>query len=233
MKLKIIYVLCEGQTEQGFVEEILKPYLIDQGIGSVKSILISTNKKKNTSGGMFSFDQAHTHLEILDKMHQDSEYERYIFTTMFDYYALPSSFPGYDESLKIADRYQRIEYLENEFGQYEGKKRFIPYLQLHEFEALVFCGIEYLPKLYPDCKKRIKALQDILAETGNPELINNYPNTAPSKRIIKAIEGEKEKKIYHYNKPSTGKYITKQVGMEVLRNKCKHFNDWIEKLLNR
>lgn len=72
MKLKIIYVLCEGQTEQGFVEEVLKPYLIEQGVNSVKSILLSTDKKKNTSGGMFSFTQAHSHLDILNKMHQDT-----------------------------------------------------------------------------------------------------------------------------------------------------------------
>lgn len=232
MKLKIVYVLCEGQTEQGFVEEVLKPYLIKQGIGSVKSILISTDKKKNTSGGMFSFEQAHKHLELLDKMYQDNDYERYIFTTMFDYYALPSSFPGYNESKKIEDRYQRIEYLENEFGKNEGKKRFVPYLQLHEFEALVFCGIEYLAELYPGCKKRIKVLHDTMSKFGNPELINNNPNTAPSKRIIKSIEGDNKKTLYHYNKPSTGKYITKQVGVEVLREKCRHFNDWIEKLLN-
>lgn len=25
MKAKIIHVLCEGQTEQGFVEEVLRP----------------------------------------------------------------------------------------------------------------------------------------------------------------------------------------------------------------
>lgn len=151
---------------------------------------------------------------------------------MFDYYALPSSFPKYNESQKIEDKYKKIEFLENAFSEYEQNKRFIPYLQLHEFEALVFCGIEYLPKLYPGCEKRIKTLQDALSITSNPELINNNPNTAPSKRIIKAIEGEKKKVIYHYNKPSTGKYITKQVGIEVLRSKCKHFNEWIEKLLS-
>lgn len=232
MRQKIIHVLCEGQTEQGFVEEVLKPYLIEQGIKSVKSILLSTDKKKNTSGGIFSFTQAHSHLDILNKMHQDSKYEHYVFTTMFDYYALPSSFPKYSESQKIEDKYKKIEFLENAFSEYEQNKRFIPYLQLHEFEALVFCGIEYLPQLYPGCEKRIKILQDALSTTGNPELINNNPNTAPSKRIIKAIEGEKKKVIYHYNKPSTGKYITKQVGIEALRSKCKHFNEWIEKLLS-
>lgn len=50
MKAKIIHVLCEGQTEQGFVEEVLRPYLQAQGVAGVKSILITTNKKKNARG---------------------------------------------------------------------------------------------------------------------------------------------------------------------------------------
>ena len=54
MKAKIIHVLCEGQTEQGFVEEVLRPYLQAQGVAGVKSILITTNKKKNARGGMLS-----------------------------------------------------------------------------------------------------------------------------------------------------------------------------------
>lgn len=46
MKAKIVHVLCEGQTEQGFVEDVLRPYLQMHGVTSVKSILITTNKKK-------------------------------------------------------------------------------------------------------------------------------------------------------------------------------------------
>lgn len=46
MKAKIIHVLCEGQTEQGFVEEVLRPYLQAHGVAGVKSILITTNKKE-------------------------------------------------------------------------------------------------------------------------------------------------------------------------------------------
>ena len=40
MKMKIIHVLCEGQTEQGFVDEVLRPYLLKKGITSVKSVLV-------------------------------------------------------------------------------------------------------------------------------------------------------------------------------------------------
>ena len=101
MKAKIIHVLCEGQTEQGFVEEVLRPYLQAQGVAGVKSILITTNKKKNARGGMLSYAQAVTDLELLRKMKMDGEYERHVFTTMFDLYALPDDFPGYEAELQI------------------------------------------------------------------------------------------------------------------------------------
>lgn len=65
MRAVIIHVLCEGQTEQGFVEEVLKPYLIEQGVSSVKSVLVTTNKKKNASGGLVAYQHAFDDLSIL------------------------------------------------------------------------------------------------------------------------------------------------------------------------
>lgn len=232
MKDKIVHVLCEGQTEQGFVKEVLTPYLKANGVASVKSILITTNKKKETAGGMFSYSQVHNDLELIKKRNIDNEFERHIFTTMFDYYQLPSSFPEFDKSQNISDKYQRIEFLEKSFAQYENEARFIPYIQLHEFEALVFCGLDYLSQEFPKCKRNIKALKDELDKIGNPELINNHPNTAPSKRIINALKGSKKEPVYHYNKPMNGKNITEKVGIDKLRSECKHFNEWIEKLIS-
>ncbi len=45
-KAKIIHVLCEGQTEQGFVEEVLRPYLQAQGVAGVKSIPSPLTRKR-------------------------------------------------------------------------------------------------------------------------------------------------------------------------------------------
>lgn len=231
MKAKIIHVLCEGQTEQGFIEEVLRPYLQDQGITGVKSILITTNKKKNARGGMLSYKDAERDIKLLQLTKLDNEYECHLFTTMFDLYALPDDFPGFPEASTIYDSYVRVKALEKSFSEAINEKRFVPYIQLHEFEALLFCGISHLSKLYPGCEKRCEQLTKDLQKVGNPELIDNGPTTAPSKRIIKAIEGEK-RTHYNYNKPATGKAITKKIGIDELRAKCLHFNEWIEKLLN-
>ena len=98
MKAKIIHILCEGQTEQGFVEEVLRPYLQDNGITGVKGILITTNKKKNARGGMLTYNHALTDLNLLQQTKIDGNYERHIFTTMFDLYALPDDFPGFEKN---------------------------------------------------------------------------------------------------------------------------------------
>lgn len=231
MKAKIIHILCEGQTEQGFVEEVLRPYLQDKGIKGIKSTLIETNKKKNARGGLLSYNHALTDLRLLQRTKIDGDFERHIFTTMFDFYALPDDFPGFEKIKTIRDPYLKVPNLEKDFADEINDNRFIPYIQLHEFESLLFCGIEYIAELYPGCEKRCKQLTQALQNVGNPELINNSPHTAPSKRIIKAIEGD-NKTHYNYNKPTTGKIVTGKIGIDMLREKCKHFNEWIEKLIS-
>ena len=231
MSAKIIHVLCEGQTEQGFVEEVLKPYLLLNGVTAVKSIMVQTNKKLNARGGLVSYKHAQTDLQIQMASNRDTEYQRHIFTTMFDLYALPNNFPDYDACVRIQDRYKRVTSLEKAFSSDINSIRFIPYIQLHEFESIVFCGLDYLKDLYPGCERKCASLFADIQEIGNPELINDKPATAPSKRIINAIES-KQRPLYSYNKPRTGKYIASKVSIDTLRLMCPHLNDWIQQLID-
>lgn len=84
--------------------------------------------------------------------------------------------------------------------------------------------------MYKGCETSIEKLKLDLSKVDNPELINDNPATAPSKRIIKAIEGEKKTR-YNYDKPKAGKFEAQKVGMETLRSQCPHFNEWVEKLM--
>jgi hypothetical protein len=230
MKTKVIHILCEGPTEQGFVNEVLRPYLIENGVTSVKSVIVSTNKKLNAQGGMSSYTHARTDLNLMRLSNPDNDFVTHIFTTMFDLYALPNDFPGYDKAKAIVEPYACVNALEQSLSNAICDTRFIPYIQLHEFEALLFCGIEHIAKLYPKCKSHCEQLSKDLQKVGNPELIDNGPTTAPSKRIIKAIEGNGK---YKYNKPTTGKSVTKEIGIDELRAKCPHFNEWIDRLLEK
>lgn len=225
MSQVILNVLCEGQTEERFAKSVLKDHLKSFKI-VVKTTILVTNKKKNIRGGMLSYQQAKTDLELLVKQHSKKTYEKHFYTTMFDLYALPNNFPGYADALKIQDCYAVTKKLEDEFGKDINHHLFIPYIQLHEFEALVFCGLEYLLIDYPDMKKQIEELEKVLVSyDNNPEKINNSPATAPSKRIIKSFESK-----HHYNKPKSGELVTGKVGISSLKEKCLHFREWIESL---
>ncbi len=230
--MKILHILCEGQTEEGFVNTVLRPYLMGYGFDAVKGILVSTNKKINAHGGLSSFTHVKDDLNLMLRSNQDNSIDKHLFTTMFDSYALPNSFPGYNEAMQKDDPYKSVEFLEQSMSASVKDKRFVPYIQLHEFEALLFCGIDHLAKMYPKCQNRCKHLTMDLQKVGNPELINNGPSTAPSKRIISAIEGGK-KQQYNYNKTATAKAVTEQVGIDELRSKCPHFNEWIETLMKK
>lgn len=227
MNTVILNILCEGQTEEKFVKEVLKPYCATKNI-VVKSRLLVTSKKKNAKGGLLSFKQAKMDLSLWMREVAHRNSETHFFTTMFDFYALPDDFPGLPESSAITDPYIRIANIEKSFEQNINAKNFIPYIQLHEFEALMFCDIKRLIVEYPKCNKEIEALENVLNKyNGNPELINNNPETAPSKRIIAAIEGKHK---YNYNKPRSGAVVTASIGIDTLILSCSHFRHWIDNI---
>lgn len=103
------------------------------------------------------------------------------------------------------------------------QKRFIPYIQLNEFEGLLFCNInvfdigfeknEFLDYNY---------LVQTINEYQNPELINDSNITDPSKRLLKIIK--------NYSKVTHGCLIAQEIGINMIRSKCPRFNKWIENL---
>lgn len=67
-----------------------------------------------------------------------------------------------------------------------------------------------------------QSLQDIAQQFASPEHINNSPSTAPSKRIEALMKG--------YQKPLMGALAALEVGLDVMREKCSLFNQWLESL---
>ena len=224
MKNIILHVLCEGQTEDKFVNDVLKTHLQSFNIICKHQILL-TNKQKNCKGGLLSYSQVFDDLNMMFNQFTNNKKDEHWFTTMFDFYKLPTDFPGY--SNKITDIYNRIQHIESAFKNNIKFPRFIPYIQLHEYEALVFTGLDYLKEEYPcslKLEKCVMELKKVLQEKkNNPELINT--KKAPSKYIIDSLEG-----LHKYNKPKVGCAIASKVGIETLKLQCKHFGEWIDKL---
>lgn len=222
----VVNILCEGQTEQRFAQKVLKPYLLPYNI-LVRTELLSGRNGNNCGGGMISYEKTKRDINLMIKSHIDNSFEKNYFTTMIDLYALPADFPGYANKTK--DAYLWVHNIETAWIKDINHCRFIPYVELHEFETLVLCNSAKLKEEYPNSAKSIERMDEFWhKEIGdNPELVNTKLETSPSHRIISALEGH-----YRYDKVKSGTTVTNDIGIDALRLMCIHFDEWINKLIN-
>jgi len=219
-----LHIIAEGQTEEEFVNTILTDHLGYFNIST--DVHCITTKRTRTSlhrGGLVSYQKAKRDITLW--LEQDKHPEAR-FTTMFDLYALPNDFPEFEEAQKRPDPYQKVKHLENALFDDISYSCFIPYIQLHEFEALILSDPIKLEERFPDYQSKVQQLVSLCQTFDSPELINDGQQTAPSKRIIQAIPR------YKGAKESVAPLIAKKIGLETIRQKCPHFNQWIERLEN-
>lgn len=213
-----VYVIVEGQTEQTFVREVLAPVMGHKGIFLHPALI----GKPGHKGGDIRFERAKGDIGRFLKQRSST----YI-STMFDYFRLESSWPGnisipgsptaIEKAKKIeTTTFGRIKEL---FPDHNVDGRFIPYIEMHEFEALLFSDASILADKIGVNKVEI---EDILNEFEDPEEIDDGPDTAPSKRLISLRSG--------YRKVAMGKTISEAIGIQAIREKCPHFDTWLTKL---
>ena len=219
-----LHLIVEGETERNFGEKVLVQYLGFHYCIDVSLVETSRDRRRGRvfKGGLGNYDKVQK--EIMNRIKQYARYENHFFTTMFDFYALHDSFPGCLEAQNIIDPYNKVKKLEESLAENIPGRRFIPYIQLHEFEAMVFVDPGQLIHLHPDSENGIAVLKNALNEqrvNNNPELINDGQTTAPSKRILTQISD--------YHKPS-GFLTVEKIGLDAIRSKCPHFDEWLKKL---
>ncbi len=178
--------IVEGQTEEAFVKQTLSPHLAHRSIfANVRCVMTSLKRGVKYRGGLSGYTQAKKDVMAWIKKDQGSDAR---FTTMFDLYGLPRDFPGYGDAEKVRDPYSRVRTLEKAMGEDISDRRFIPYIQLHEFEALLLSDPQKLGLQFSDCDAGIQRLIAMACAFGSPERVDGGPNTAPSKRIIDEIQ---------------------------------------------
>jgi len=214
--MKRLYVLCEGQTEEEFVYAILNPYL--ESVGVYAQPIICTTKRtptKKYKGGVTSYAKMKKELQRLCGEHPNE-----LVTTMFDLYAFPYDALGL-ESIPT-DVYDKVKFIENSIAENVGNRfnNMIFSLVLHEFEGLLFSDVSAFENIAS--QEAVTALRSIRAAMPTPEHINEAPETAPSKHIERAIPD--------YSKPNDGIDIAEQIGLEKIRNECRHFANWLDKI---
>lgn len=220
----ILNILVEGQTEAKFVKEVLKPHLNPQGIYP-KPYLVTTDRSQNICGGSANYAKIKNEI---NRLWREKNSQPVMLTTMFDLYGLPTGFPNFDQANKLSDPYLKVKYLEDSFAGDIDDHRFIPYIQLHEFEALIFTDLRETYIYFPQNDQYKKDIDRLFVECNrkypSPELINENIATAPSKRLEKVIPNYKKLKT------SLATQVIAKIGLVKIREKCPHFDRWVTQL---
>ena len=95
-------------------------------------------------------------------------------------------------------------------------------MAVHEFEALLFSDSGILAEELGIQQIHVDNVLDEFG--GNPERINNSPETAPSKRL--------ETWKSDYKKTTDGIAIAERIGLPAMRAKCPLFDAWLSAIEN-
>ena len=218
-----LLVHVEGETEETFVNELLRPYLHDRGYSAVSARLMGNVRQRSRRGGIKGWAEVRN--DILGHLKQDVGC---FATTMVDYYGLPQTWPGRKAAgwIAFAQKAKTVEDalladISQGMGSTFNSGRFIPYVMIHEFEAMLFSDCEGFGRGIGR-EDLVQPLQAIRDQFASPEEIDDSPHTAPSKRI--------EHLMPNYQKPLMGNLAALEIGIHAIRRECPHFEKWLERL---
>ncbi len=217
--MKRVHVICEGQTEETFVNELLAPHLLAFDVLPVASLVGKPGHKGgNVTTIRMSRDIC---LRLLGDKHAWC-------TTFFDYYGLATDFVGKAAAERLAGFAQKAQAVEDALraqilAQTDDNeiRRFIPYIQMYEFEGMLFSDPERMAAglFANEVGADLVAIRRAFA---SPEEINDSPETAPSKRILGLVPS--------YDKPLCGSLAAIEIGLPGIRNACLRFDAWVGRL---
>ena len=215
--LRYVIVACEGQTEQAFVTDMLALPLSYQGL-FVEPRLIPTSA--GARGGALSGQRVVRFLRDVLRQRRDT----YV-TTFFDLYGLPSDFPGIDTIAR--DPLEHASAIEDSLHSEVVRvarcrpDRFLPHVQPYEFEALLFSDPSQFAREQPGWEQGVDEIAAARRGTASPEHIDGGPDTHPSARL----EG-----LAGYHKVRHGTAVAKRIGLDRIREECRHFAEWLSRL---
>lgn len=220
-----LLIHVEGQTEETFVNEILRPHLYVFGYSGIGARLLGNARQRSRRDGIRPWNIVRH--DILRRLKEDSGC---LATTMVDYYGLPGTgakaWPGRQKGRGLSSAQKAaaveealLEDIEEEMGR--GFGRFIPFVIMREFEGLLFsdCNGFALGIERPELGEKF---QSIRSQFSSPEEINDSTDTHPSKRVGNLVP--------NYTKPLMGVLAVLQIGLEPIRGQCPHFAEWLERL---
>jgi len=217
--MKRALILVEGQTEERFVKDTLAPHFQSYELYLTPTLLTTKVVKNgpNFQGGVTSFEKFEADMQrLLGGAGQGT-----LVTTMLDYYRLPDDFPGMANRPVAIDLFTRISHVEQAIANHFHDGRLLPFLALHEFEAWVFSCPTTLPQVMVDVAKQTQFV-GICNQYPTPEQINERPGHNPAARIVSLFPA--------YRKTLHGPTATNRIGLQLIRDRCPHFHEWLTKL---
>ena len=196
-------VSVEGETEEEFVNESLAPHLRHRDI-YVQPVLIGRARRSVRGGGNVSIDRLASEMRHLRRSFD-------AVTSLVDFYGFK------DKGSRLPS--DLLQVICNRIGQLDERSVF-PYVQLHEFEGLLFSNVEAFGRILPDAP--VADLKSIRSGFATPEDINDSSKTAPSKRI--------ENLIPRYRKTLHGPLVAIEIGLDTIRTECPRFDVWLQRL---
>ena len=220
-----VAAIVEGLTEKAFVRDVLAAHLEVHGV----RVWADLPGRAEHSGGVRKWESVRKKI-----LHAMRGRRGRVCTTMFDYYGLAADWPGRAEARQLPPD-QRGDHVEqamiDDLAAHAGEdfrtELFIPYVQMHEFEALLFADVAALAAVLSaaaqqDRRRLADRFRSVVDEAGSPEAIDDGWETCPSRRITRVSP--------RYAKPTFGPLIANRIGLETIRAACPHFGQWLARL---
>jgi hypothetical protein len=217
-------VFCEGQTEQGFCAQVLRPHLFPSGDGIVHTLAVGEKDHRHLYGIGTKTKYQRVQKFILNTI-KGRHGKNVYFTTLFDLYALPDDFPGKaDNNRNPANPTPYVLALQQAFELDINDHHFVAHLQLHEYETMLFAEPSAFAIAFENCGHEIEMLTAVAASEPSIEYIDDGRDTAPSKRITDILPE------YGGRKSIVGPDIAEYIGVAKIRAACPHLDRWLVRL---
>jgi len=178
-----LLIHVEGQTEEDFVNEVLRSHLVACGYHSVDARIVGNARLRRRRGGIRQWPSVKK--DIMNHLLED---QGCIATTMVDYYGMPQTAPGGWPGRAMTTGLRTIQEkarcvqdairddLATEMGRHFNRERFVPFVVMHEFEGLLFsdCAAFSHGIGRSDLEAGFRKIREQFA---TPEEINDSPDT--------------------------------------------------------
>ena len=194
-------IVVEGETEERFVKEALTGHLFRFDVAPVPII----------AGRSINAERLAAEMSNLRR-----NFDR--VTSLVDFYGFRGKGTDTPDLLerRVSDAIQA------RIGRPPDSSLIFPYVQLHEFESLLFTDVGAFTSVPGSTNQLIDRLRAIRSNFATPEDINDNYATAPSRRITSEFPG--------YSKVVHGPEIIADIGLETIREECPRFNGWLSRL---